>query len=500
MAISFERYVRITSGVGAGATVRRRELIARFFTNSTLSPTNTVLEFTTADDVGEFYGTTSGEFSRAQFYFGFVSKNITRPQRISFARWVDADSAPQVYGADSHPLNNLKAITAGTFFLTLGSTRFSVTGINFSSANSFADVASTLQTRIRTGTGAIFTQATVTYDAPNSRFIITGGATGTANVLVEAGSTNDAAGALGLLTGAVLSPGFDAETVSATLARSAELTNNFGSFAFVPTLTTARITEAARWNSTQNNLYQYHVQVTPANAATVSAAIRGFAGSGMTLNRANLSDQYPEVLPMAILAATNYNNRAAVQNYMFQVSASLTPTVTTNADANLYDPLRINYYGETQTAGQLLRFYQRGVLGGGTTAAVNMNTYANEQWLKDDAGSRIMSLLLSLPTVSANRRGRGQVLTILRGTINQALLNGVISVGRTLNDNQKLFINEQTGNPDAFQQVQTSGLWVDAVLEAFTTTDNRTEFRASYTLIYAQDEAIRMVEGRHVLI
>ena len=259
------------------------------------------------------------------------------------------------------------------------------------------------------------------------------------------------------------------------------------------------MTEAATWNSTQNVLYQYHTAVLPTAAAATSTALINLAGVGMTLNLPTLSNEFPEVLPMAILAATNYQRRAAVQNYMFY-SASLTATVTTNADADLYDGLRINYYGETQTAGQLRRFYQRGVLGGGATAPVDMNTYANEQWLKDDAGARILSLLEALPRVSANQRGRGQLLSVICATIEQALENGSISVGRTLTDIQQIFITEQSGDPLAFHQVAVSGYWVDVQIVSFQTPDNRTEFRGDYTLIYAKDDVIRSVEGTHQLI
>jgi len=499
MAISFDRYVRITSGVGAGAVVRRRELIARFYSTASVIPVKTILEFQNADDVGEYFGTTSAEFLRAQFYFGFLSKNITRPKNISFARWANADSAPMIFGTTHASLDDLQEITAGTFTLQIGDTTTSITGLDFSSDSSFADVAAAIQVEIRNGSGSVFTMATVTYNAEFQRFELTGGATGEADVTVTAGASNDAAAAIGWLSGAIICDGAEAMGIADTLANTSEMSNNFGSFAFVPTLTTDQITQAATWNNTQNVLYQYHVAVTPENASAVSTAVINLAGTGLTLNTVGLANEYPEVLPMAVLAATNYSRRASVQNYMFQ-TASLTPTVTTNANANLYDGLRVNYYGETQTAGQKRRFYQRGVLTGGDTNPVDMNTYANEQWLKDDAGARIMSLLLALPRVSANQRGRGQVLSVVQASINQALLNGTISVGRTLTDIQRLFITEQSGDDRAFQQVQTSGYWVNANIESFQTTDNRTEFRATYLLIYAKDDVIRMVQGTHTLI
>ena len=137
----------------------------------------------------------------------------------------------------------------------------------------------------------------------------------------------------------------------------------------------------------------------------------------------------------------------------------------------------------------------------GTAAdPVDMNIFANEQWLKDDAAANILSLLISSPTVSANQNGRGQLLVIIQGSIDRALFNGTIAPGATLSQQQQIFITEATGDELAWRQVQTIGYWVDAEIVSFTTSDSRTEFRADYTLIYSKDDAIRRVVGTHTLI
>ena len=59
---------------------------------------------------------------------------------------------------------------------------------------------------------------------------------------------------------------------------------------------------------------------------------------------------------------------------------------------------------------------------------------------------------------------------------------------------------EQSGNDDAPFQVENSGYWVDAEIESTTTSDNRVEFQANYTLIYLKDDVIRKVNGTHTLI
>jgi hypothetical protein len=497
MAIAFTKYVDITSGVGGGAAVRLRDLIGRLFTTNPLLPTGSLIEFDTIEEVGEYFGTSSDEYLRAQFYFSWVSKSITQPNRIGFARWADVATAPLIYGnTDAKLLATLNAVTAGGFTLTIGGTAHVFTALDLSLAASFADVAAALQTKIRTGTGTMVTSATVTYDAVRGSFNFTGGDVGAAAISVTDGAQTPLA-AIGWTTGAILSDGADAETVTETLTASADASNNFGSFLFMPTLSLDETEQAAAWNASQNVLYQFCSPVVAANTATWSAALIGKAGTSLTL--APLATEYPEMVPMMILAATRYERRNAVQNYMFQ-QFDLSPSVIDTTESNTLDQLRVNYYGRTQTAGQFLDFYQRGVMMGGATAPVDMNVYANEQWLKDAAAAAIMSLLLSLPKVSANTQGRSQLLTTLQSVIDRALFNGTISVGKPLNNTQKIYIENVTGDPDAWYQVQTIGYWLDVIMESYVTQDGRTEWKAVYTLVYSKDDTIRKVDGTHILI
>lgn len=502
MAISFKRYVDITSGIGAGATVRRRDLILRIFTTNALVPTGSVIEFT--DDIAagvlEYFGSSSEEYARASFYAAWVSKNITRAKKLAFARWAPSAVAARIFGDTTDKvLSSFTSVSNGSFGLNIGGSAQSITGVNLSGAASLAAVAASIQTAIQAKTGTQFTGATVVYNAARKSFDLTSGQTGTATIVVTAGTTGtDIAARLGWLsTSTILSDGAAAQTVSEVLTQSSEVSNNFGSFLFMPALTIEEVTEAAAWNATQNVTYMYLVPVVNASASAYSAALLGYAGTGVT--QTGVAGEFPEQAPGMILAATDYNSRNSAQNYMFQ-QFDLTPTVTTTAVADQLDPLRVNYYGQTQTAGQPILFYQRGVLMGGSTAPTDMNVYANEIWLKDAAGTAVMELLLALARVSANAKGRVQLLAQLQAVINEALFNGVISVGKRLTQTQKLYISELTGDADAWQQIQNIGYWIDCTMQSYTTTDGRTEWKAVYTLVYSKDDIVRKVEGTHALI
>lgn len=513
MAINQNRYVDINSVVSGSSIIPERQLIARLFTDNELLPPATFVQFSSAAAVGAYFGTDSEEYARAVYYFSFLSKNGTVPQVISYARWVSAAVAPMVFGfadpANPQALSNYTSITTGSISITLGATTNSFTGIDFSSDLSLADVAATLQTKIRTASGSMWTAATVTYDATKGIFILTGGVTGAAAVSVQAaGSGIDISTLIGwvpaatftqgaFVNGAIWAAGSAMESITAVLTASSGASNNFGSFAFMPQtpLTLSQNVEAATWNAALNVQYMFMVPVSSANASSWATTLLPYGGTGLTLESSAVNE-YPEMLPMMIEASTDYTAANSVQNYEFQQS-TLTPSVTDDATADAMDALNINYYGQTQSAGVLVSFYQRGVLMGGITDPLDMNTYANEQWLKNAASAALMNLLIGLPNISANAQGRSQVLATVQSVVNQALLNGTISVAKTLTALQKLAITNITNDPKAWYLVQNNGYWLNCEIVA---EGSPVQYVAKYTLVYSKDDVIRKVEGTDVLI
>lgn len=508
MPIAISQYIDINSAVGGSADVRQRELIPRIFSENPLIPTGSYIEFINNNDgaanVAEYFGDNSTEFLIAQFVFGWISKVATTVPKISFGRWANVATAPQIFGdpAVIQALASWTSISSGAFILTIGGTTFTLSGLNFTAAGSLSAVAAIIQAAIRaeSGGGAQWTSATVTYDSIRGCFDFTGGLTGAAAISVSAGLSGDIAGQLGWISaGTILSNGSAAESLTQTLNNSANLSTNFGSIFFIPALNLTQITEIATWVNGQNLKYMYDVPTSAANAAAYEAALITFEGVGITLSPN--AGQYPELIPAIIMGATDYAAQSSVKNYMYQqnfagVQASVTDTLT----AQIYDALRVNYYGNTQTAGEILNFYQRGKLMGGTNAPVDMNVYANEMWLKDAAAAGLLTLLLSLDVVSANTQGISQISASLQNVIDQALFNGTISVGKKLDITDQLFITNLTGNPKAWYQVQTIGYWLNVTIRKVVQEDSSIEFWAYYTLVYSKDDAIRKVVGSHLLI
>jgi len=498
MAISIDRYVAISSQVGGAASVDQRELIGRLFSSSAFLPPNQVLEFSDLTTLGEFFGTTSEEYLRSVFYFTFTSKRPVRnPNKISFYRWVSADSAPQIYGSDPDTLAALNLITAGSITITAGAFIAALTAVNLASAASFADVATTIQSAVQSvgASDVVFATATVAYDAVNARFVFTGSDTGDFEISVADGAGTSLVDPLGWGSEAIFVNGAVTQTITEAVSDSANISTNFGSFAFIPTLTIDEIEEAAIWNQGENTLYMYGVAVLAADAVAWQAQLAGISGTGLTLYDDALTE-YPEMAPMLVLAATNYAASNSVQNYMFQEFDALTPLVTDDTTADLYDGIDINYYGQSQEAGNVINFYQRGKLLGGATDAVNMNTYANEIWLKTRVTAQLMSLFLNQNRVPANNQGISFVVNIVSGVADEGLFNGTISTGRTLTVQQIAEITLLTGSDTAFQQIVNSGYYVTALIN----NSDPENIAIDYQLIYAKDDVVRKINGTHTLI
>ena len=581
MAININRYVSITSGVAGGAQLAAREYIARIFTANPLLPPQTYVEFPNAAAVGAFFGLFSEEYYRAQFYYSFLSKTFTQPQNMSFGRWVYAASAPMIFGYNNpaHPqvYTTYSAHNDGSIGLTIGGVAHMFTDLDFTAVVDLAGVASVLQTAV----SGVYAGTTVVYNALTGNFILTGGTPGAATISVQAGvGGTDISGALFLNwlpvatftngvfsgAGAIWASGSAAETPVQSVTTSIGLSNNFGSFAFMPvfltctlatstavtvassaglsigmyvygvgiqpgttisaipdathvtlslgatvsasellafTLNPAQIASLATYAESLNVVVMYMAQVNALNYAAIEAAVVGIGANGQTLapqisaNAIDPTNQYPEMFPMMIQASTNYTAQNSVQNYEFQQVAGLTPSVTTDAAANQYDAVQVNYYGQTQQAGQFISFYQKGVLNGLPTDPLDMNVFANEIWLKDAATVALMQLLLSATQVPANYAGRNMILTTIQGVVNQALFNGTISVGKNLTSSQIAFITEATNDPNAWYQVQTIGYWIDAQIVG---SGSPVTYTATYTLIYSKDDVVRKVVGTDILI
>lgn len=496
MAIKITRYVDIISSVSGASSVAQRKLDHRRFTSDPRVPVGSILELGSGD-ADDFFGSTSDEAIFARQYFGYVSPApASAPRALQFAAYAPAGRVPAVYSATPATLAELTSISSGSLTITLGANTNTITAINLSAALSFADVATALQTAVRTGTGTQFTAATVTYDVGRAQFIISGSVIGDAAVSVGVTPLSTLLGLNDPQT--ILSPGVAAQNPLDAFQAAEEASDSFGSASFGESITDAEAKAVAQYVAGENVKYQFYVSVTPSTYTATVAALSGIQSTGIILN--GTAGEYKEAIPAAIMAATDYERRNAAINYMYRQVSGFTADVTTNALANTYDTARVNYYGQTASAGQNISFFQRGFLMGGATAPIDMSVHANEQWLKAYLTSQLLSLQLSLNKIPANNEGRSYILAQVIDAVNKAKNNGTIIIDKTLTTAQKIAITQLTNDPDAWRDVESKGFWADVVITQSVPQSGVTEYTAKYTLVYSKGDVVRKVEGSHNLI
>ena len=496
MAIKITRYVDIISSVSGASSVAQRKLDHRRFTSDPRVPVGSILELGSGD-ADDFFGSTSDEAVFARQYFGYVSPApASAPRALQFAAYAPSDRAPVAYGASPASLAELTAVSSGSLTITLGANTNTISAINLSSALSFADVATALQTAIRTGTGTQFAAATVVYNVPLGVFVISGGVVGDAAVSF---GVSPLATLLGLNDPAtILSPGVAAQTPLDAFQAAEQASDSFGSASFGESITDAEAKAVAQYVAGENVKYQFYVSVTPSTYTATVSALTGIASTGLILN--STAGEYKEAIPAAIMAATDYDRRNSAINYMYRQVSGFTADVTTNALASTYDTARVNYYGQTASAGQNISFFQRGFLMGGATAPVDMSVHANEQWLKSYLTAQLLSLQLSLNKIPANNEGRSYILAQVIDAVNKAKNNGTIIIDKTLTTAQKIAVTQLTNDPDAWRDVESKGFWADVVITQSVPVSGVTEYTAKYTLVYSKGDVVRKVEGSHNLI
>lgn len=497
MAISQSRYVQINTVASATNSVQRKELIGRFITSSAALSANEIITFTSLADVLTVFGSTSTEYAIAVKYYAYLNSQMTASTNMSFANYHPTAVAAYIKPTIAVPaLASLTSIEDGSLTVTLGGETKTISSLDFSAATDLATIASTMQTAIRAAAAtAIWTAATVSFVA-NVGLVLTAGTTGADSTVSYAGTADSGTDISNIIgwgpnSTPILSQGADAETAVEAVARIMDSDSNCGSFAFIDSLTNTEITNVAAWNSAQGVEFMYSVGVT-SNYATIQSAVADYTGTALTYS----ADGLGYYMPMAIMAATNYDVTNGTVCYLYKQFSGETPAVTSDTMANTLDAIQVNYYGQTQAYAQKIAFYQRGFLQG---ELHDMGLYANELWLKSSISAACLNLFLIRNRLPANNTGAAILRTIIQASINQALDNGSIMPGKELSSTQISKVYEITGDDTAYKTIEQNGYWL-GIKVVQTTVNSITEYQLQYTLVYAGGDSIRKIIGYDIIM
>jgi hypothetical protein len=433
--------------------------------NPMISAGTLVMAFPSARSVSAFFGSTSTEFEVADVYFAGYNNKFTAPKQFYVARRIAEDAAAWLRSARNvKTLTAFKAIADGAFTISVDSTARNITALDFSGATSFSDVATIIQAGITTA-GA--TGVAVTYSSLTGAFTITSGTAGASSEVSFAGapaSGTDLAAFMGLTEalGAVISPGVDAMTEAEQMQAILDKTQNFVSFT---TAWECDPDEALAWSSWANANYGWlYVGYSAAAVMTSADSTIDMASAIKTAGYDHTAVIYGSVdyaaFIMGVVASIAWQRVNGTITAAFKRQTGLAPWVVDEMTASVLEAKNCNYFGNFATRNAEFIFLYPGCLSASDYGYID--PYVNSIWLNNRIQVALMDCVTLAGKVPFNTRGYTMIKAWLADPVNQALLNGCIEAGVTLNERQRSEVMNEAGL-DISAELWTAGYYVQVL-------------------------------------
>lgn len=491
MALDISRIVDVNAILGTSGVTRRVFGTGLLVTENDKVPVagsgavQTFADLTSAAEL--FTDADDDAYTECARWFG----QTPFPKNLSVVRHVDADTASRIVGGTPAVIGTLTAISDGS--ITIGSEE--IDSINFSSDTTFADVAGTLQTAIRTGSATGLSTATVTYDStgtgrlivefPNNtnpdqpyEFEITDGSTGT-NVADHLGLTED--------QNAVFELGAAQETFAETLARAVQSSGFY--FIITDLRDFADLDDISEWAETGRYIFSAETneeQALEANDSTSAGAQLAAQGR----NRTWISYSSTRGLASSIAAYmshVNFRGQRTLPTAMFKRAPGITAADLTPAQANELTRKRINFYAEIGG----VPIYQEGWLSR-DGAWVDSRYWVD--WFANAIETEVLTMLTSDIRIPATNAGVGILQAVINKVCVEGVRNGGIAPGN-VSAAMRARIQSATEGNDDFDGFLPTGYLVSIGRPADLSQSDRNARQAPPVTIYLKgSSAIHHVE------
>lgn len=415
------------------------------------------MSFSSAAAVGAYFGYDSNEYAAALKYFMGYDNAFKRPDTLKFARRIATASSGKLIGGSAASLAALKAITAGTFKISVDGTEITVASLDLSSATTQSDIAAALAAKI-TGT-------TVTYNSNLNAFIITSsstGATSSVSAATDTDTTNKFAEKLGLTVnaGAIPQDGMAAMSEDANMTAIARADGNWVSFTTLYEADASEIEALAKWCNDQKVEYAYFpytdaaADTVPSNASNLPNTLKNADYEGYVLL---FGDIFHAVAAMAIWASVDWNRYNGLPTMAFRSQNGLAASVTDETIAENLLSMNVSYYGRYASRVEDFTFFYNGAMGGGDFGFID--AYIGNIWLRNALQNAILNGLQNVGRTPYIDAGYNQIRAWCADPINRGLNNGVIQPGLVLSEAQKAQLYNEIGQ-DVSEDLYTDGYFL----------------------------------------
>lgn len=470
----------IPSVIGTGGNPLA--LNAVILTQNALQPSDSLLTFYNADDVGLYFGTSSDEYKSASIYFTGFTNCTAFPSALYFAGFAATAQAAWLLGTSlvGEPLTYFQAIS-GTLSIVVDGTTYTAASLNLSSATSIGGSEGTsVINLIKTGLSwSGSNKPVITWDATLSKFKITSSTTGATSTIAYA--TGTTATALGLIAG-VLSQGSAVETATNAMAKIKALSSNWATFTTMWEPTNSDAVLFAQWTQTQNDKFLFVCHDSDPLAATTTPYSAGIGAimaadqfDGVLCVWASAGAKYLAAMACGVAGALNWNTlngRATLKFRQQSGLASYVTTVTKQSDAENLIANGYTYYG-TYSASGLGNIYN--ILADGALAGSRFkwfDTYVGQIFLNSQLALSIFNGLLQVNLAPYTAVGDTLLRAWCADPIKQAINAGIIRSGVTLSTSQIAAITYAVGF-DITKNLQTYGYYLYIGTATAQTRGNR---------------------------
>ena len=484
--IPFSQVVNVAPGVlsAGGLAV---DLNCIMLTQNSLAPYNQMLSFSSAPNVGAYFGLTSTEYTLASIYFAGFTNSTKSPGNLQFTRYPETAIGAFLNGASvsSLGLTGLQALT-GTLIVTSNGTQFTSSTINLSSATSFSNAATLIQAGFTSPT------FTVTYSSITGGFILTSTTTGATSTLTYATGTLAASLALTNATGATLSAGAAIATPAAFMAGVTALTQNWATFMTVWESSLNEKEAFASWSSSVAPRFLYVCADSDVNALVANNTVT--FGNYLQANTMNGScPVYGTPSHAAFIcgyaASLDLNRLNGRATLAFKSQSGLSPYVSNQSN---YAAVISNGYNTYASFGSNNPANNTNWMGPGSVSGIWLwaDSYLNQIWLNANLQLALVNLLTSVNSIPYNQQGYGLVYAAAMGPITAALNFGAIRKGIVLSSSQIAQIQYALGF-DASSAITSAGFYLQIVPAPATVRAARQS--PPMTLYYQDGESIQQI-------
>ena len=450
MTIPLDDIVDVEVSISAGIS-RTREFRTLFITNdaNVLDGTGSgkIKSYDSASDLESDYSQDVKDAAAA--YFG----QNRFPNELVIGRWLSATATSVLTGGAPGTVTALAATNDGSF-------RFAgadITGADLSSSGDYAAIATVVQTRLRTGTG--LSAVTVTYDAVNSRFVVTAPATVSASYFTahSGGTGTDIASLLGLTqaAGANLVLGGAQETLTQALNAIHNIDADLYCVVLANDWANDLATQslAISWAGANQAIAITDVsgnEVLVANeAASDGARIAALKSNASIVTWTNTLD-YKSMSVAGQICSRNLDSPRSAYTLKFKSLMGRTADTITSAQKRELDRKQINVYANYQGNRS---FYGEGYVTGPYTW-IDIPVYAT--WFSERMQNDILAYLSGAATkIPQTNEGLNGLLAEMDAVCFAAVNNGGVAPGH-LTARQRQEIISTTGD-DGFDGELTSG-------------------------------------------